>query len=81
MATVNGNKLLLIAVSALAGTSLTGAGMMVRGDFLGGRAAAAVEVRMSDKLEDEKKNQDWVNQLILQELKELGHKIDNLDKP
>jgi hypothetical protein len=73
----NVNKLLLVAVSALTGVSLTGAGMVLRGDFLGGQAAAAVEQRMDEKLDDHKAQEIWVKQLILQDLKEIRHKLDN----
>lgn len=76
MADSNSNKLLLMAVSLLSGVVLTGTSMVVRGDFLGKREAQAVEQRLNTALESHKKDQNWVNQLILQDLRDIKNKLD-----
>ena len=64
-------KVLLIAVSALTGVTLTGAGMVIRGDALGREAARETETRVMEQIERNKTAQDWTNQMILQELREI----------
>ena len=65
------NKLLLMAVSGLFGVVLTGGGMVIRGDFLGREAAQEAKADLKEELETQLKNQNWINQLILQDLREV----------
>ena len=71
-----GNKLTTVMMSSLIGVVLTGAGMVIRGDFIGREAAGEVEVRINKTIEDQKMNQDWVNNQILLQLKEIRDKLD-----
>jgi hypothetical protein len=75
------NKILLIVVSALSGVVLTGAGMVIRGDFLGAHEAQAVEERLKETLATHTSQQNWVNQMILQDLKEIQRKLDSRIAP
>lgn len=49
----NGTKLGWGVALFLAGMVITGAGMVIRGDFLGSEAAEAVETRMTQRLDRE----------------------------
>lgn len=72
MATENStvNKVLLILVSVLAGITLTGMSMVVRGDMLGRQAAASVEKRLEKRMDRE--------YLALREtLRRIEGKLDN----
>ena len=75
----NGNmvKFLIPLVFFLAGTVLTGSTMVLRGDFLGRVAAEEVEVRAGEKLKAHVAAEDFVNKLILEELRYIRQQVDN----
>jgi hypothetical protein len=71
------STLLIIVVSVLSGIVVTGAGMTLRGDFLGEREAQAVEQRMDRRLERiEERNAERYRVIGLQ-LAAINEKLDN----
>lgn len=65
----NVNRILLVLVSLLAGMVISGGGMMIRGDFLGQRAAKEVEQRLTERM-----NREYT--VIREQLDRIERKVD-----
>lgn len=77
---MNGDKLtkfLIPLVFFLLGTIGTGAGMVIRGDFLGHNAAAAVESRVRATIKREADLNAERYREIAEQLREIRQKLDN----
>ncbi len=73
---MNNVKVLLTVIGILAGVAVTGAGMAIRGDWLGSDAAKAVEERIDSRFERLEKRSKEQFRLVLEQLKEIREKLD-----
>lgn len=69
-------KLTFPALMLLVGVVLTGAGMAVRGDWLGTDAAEAVEERVNDRIDRAEERTKEMFDMVLTQLEEIRDKLD-----
>lgn len=69
-------KTILMVLGLLAGIVLTGAGMVLRGDWLGKDAATTVERNITERIDRIEERSHEAYDHILEQLKEIRMKLD-----
>ena len=73
---MDATKVTMMVIGILSGIVLTGAGMVLRGDWLGKDAAASVERQISKRIDRIEERSHEAYDHILEQLKEIRQKLD-----